>query len=268
MRSVTMSEETSTTKIASELSNKKEKKSHFYTAIAVLGFLFLLAAGVAGYFYYQLKNTDGQKDPNEAVDILKIIEKVIELPEGEAPTLATVTDREKLAAQPFFKRAENGDKILIYSESGQVILYRPSTKKIIDVTTVNVTDEKAPGVPSPETTPAVEPIVPETEGVTSPQEVVDAASLSATVALYNGSAKAGVTNTLETQLNGQFPLLTVALKEKAVKSDYMGNLVVDLSGKNTDLAQKLADSFGGTVGTLPVGEIAPTADILIIVGNK
>jgi hypothetical protein len=51
----------------------------------------------------------------------------------EQPTLASVTDKSKLSDQPFFQKAENGDKILIFVQSRKAILYRPSIKKIIDV---------------------------------------------------------------------------------------------------------------------------------------
>lgn len=63
--------------------------------------------------------------------------KLINLPLGENPTVATVTDIEKLANQPFFNNAENGDKVLIYKTSNKAILYRPSTNKVIEVTVIN-----------------------------------------------------------------------------------------------------------------------------------
>ena len=64
----------------------------------------------------------------------------MELPQGESPTLATVTDKDKLSSEPFFRQAQNGDKVLIYTQAARAILYRPSTKKIIDVTTLAVHD--------------------------------------------------------------------------------------------------------------------------------
>ena len=64
------------------------------------------------------------------------IGKLFALPQDEAPTLATVTDKEKIKDQPFFLRAENGDKVLFYTRFGRAILYRPSEDKIIDVTVI------------------------------------------------------------------------------------------------------------------------------------
>lgn len=238
------------------------KKNRALSAIVVLAVLLCLAVGIAGYFYYQYKyvaTVNGQVD--EVASLTKIIGAMIELPEGETPTLATVTDKEKLIGQPFFQKAENGDKVLIYTNTGRAILYRPSTKKIVDVTTVNV---NAPV----QITPPAEALAIAPQQTTDTTPAVPEVPQSVKIALYNGSAKLGVTNTLEEEIKTKFTDVEIVAKEKAAKSDYSGNLVIDLSGKNAELAKKLAETFGGTVGIVPAGETASQSDILIIVGNK
>ena len=59
--------------------------------------------------------------------------ELITLPTDEEPAIATVSDKNQLGNQVFFANAENGDKVLIYQRSKKVILYRPSTGKIIAV---------------------------------------------------------------------------------------------------------------------------------------
>ncbi len=77
------------------------------------------------------------------------IGKLVELPQNETPTLATVADKGRLAAQPFFKNAENGDKVLIYTQSKKAVLYRPSTDKVIEVASVNLRDgTETPAAPA------------------------------------------------------------------------------------------------------------------------
>ena len=65
----------------------------------------------------------------------------IELPSEEIPTIATVTDLEKLGNQPFFKNAQLEDKVLIYTNAGKVILYRPGEDRVVEVGTVNISED-------------------------------------------------------------------------------------------------------------------------------
>jgi hypothetical protein len=97
--------------------------------------------GAATGAFFDSKKQD-RANTNEIAEITREVSGLIELP-NEQPTLATVTDKNKLEKQPFFEKAENGDKVLIYLSSRKALLYRPSTKKIVDFGTVNIVDAPA-----------------------------------------------------------------------------------------------------------------------------
>jgi len=236
--------------------------------------LLLIATSIASfYFYTQYKKStfdQAKVNQNEVEQIREKIGKLIELPD-EIPTLATINDKAKLEKSAFFNKAENGDKVLLFTNAKKAILYRPSTGKIIDVTVINMTDSTQSTTSSADVqnTQGAEDIskesVPTEEVATPPVET----PASPKITLYNGSMKIGVTNGLEDEIIAKFPEVTIEKKEKAVRSDYTETEVIDLSGKNMDMVQKLAEFVGGKVVTeLPAGEINPGTDILIIVGQK
>lgn len=69
---------------------------------------------------------------------VEAVGKIMELPQ-EKPTIASVSDVTKLpAGQPFFANAKNGDTVLFYNDAKKAILYRPETKKIINVAPILV----------------------------------------------------------------------------------------------------------------------------------
>lgn len=77
-------------------------------------------------------------------DLLRKIGALIDLPKGETPTVANVSDAEAAKKQSaFFNNAQNGDRVLMYVKAGQAILYRPSTNKIILVAPLTFTDSAA-----------------------------------------------------------------------------------------------------------------------------
>jgi hypothetical protein len=104
--------------------------------IAIYVVLALLLAG--GYYMLYQRYNAINKDPTalaneENATIIASVGKLISLPTDETPTVATVLDTSKLGDQAFFKDAQNGDKILIYTQNKKAIVYRPSTNKLINV---------------------------------------------------------------------------------------------------------------------------------------
>lgn len=101
----------------------------------------LVAVGFAGYFWYEasaLKKNPQRAAQQETQKLLANVSALIVLPEGENPTIATVTDPERLKDQPFFAKAQTGDKVLIYTNSRKAILYSPSQNKIVEVAPINI----------------------------------------------------------------------------------------------------------------------------------
>lgn len=133
--------------------NKKVIKN-LIPVIAVVAIL------LAGYFYVQIREL--KKDPNvaaqaEVADLVSKIGKLVLLPEGETPTVATVSDPEALKDQAFFANAVKGDKVLIYAQAKKAILYSVTMNKIIDVAPLNIGNAKAvtpPPAAKDATTPA------------------------------------------------------------------------------------------------------------------
>jgi hypothetical protein len=116
---------------------KRRKLPVFVPIIAVL---VLLSLGVGAYFQFfrSSPSSDDQQSENPAAemevrDLIVAISKLIVLPKGEEPTVATVTDPKKLDDQTFFKDAKAGDKVLLYTKARKAYLYRPSLNLLIEV---------------------------------------------------------------------------------------------------------------------------------------
>lgn len=79
-------------------------------------------------------------------EVVAEVGRLMVLPEGETPILAEVANHDALKDEPFFRFAKEGDAVLLYREAGKVILYRPSEKKIIEVSPFRVTAPAAKNI--------------------------------------------------------------------------------------------------------------------------
>lgn len=235
--------------MSDEKPTKKITPQRVLIGVAIV--LALGGLGAAGYFYYQYRSLTASS--REVADIYKRVSKILELPD-ETPTLATVAEKEKLQEQPFFAKAENGDKVLIFPNAQKAILYRPSSKKIIEV---------APFVTQPVTDQ------PDVNAGAQTAEQPPAEELGpATVTVLNGTTQVGLANVHDDTLKARIPELEIKVKAQARRTDYPGTIVVDVSGKRAALAQQIVDQFGGQVATtMPADEAKPTTDIVVILGK-
>jgi hypothetical protein len=112
--------------------------------IIFLFLLFFLVVLAAGYFF---RNSASYQNPETAgeVENRALVEKVgmiVLLPEGEIPTVATVSDLNALKGQAFFVDAKVGYKVLIYNKAKKAFLYDPLQNKVINIAPVNLNAAK------------------------------------------------------------------------------------------------------------------------------
>jgi len=129
--------------------------------IALSGFVYIiffkpdgntLGVGVPQLGIREVNVGSATEQPVLEEDQKTLIEKVGELvilPKNELPSIATVTDVDKLSDQIFFAKARNGDKVLIYASEKWAVIYRPESNKIVEAASVDVvTSEEISPSPS------------------------------------------------------------------------------------------------------------------------
>jgi hypothetical protein len=115
-----------------------EKKS------VIISFVLLILVAVGGstagiYYYYQYNALLARNnDPNlVAKELLAKVGKLIDLPTGEQPTVATVTNPELIKSQPFFAKAKKGDRVILYPSARLAILFDEAANKIVNFGSIN-----------------------------------------------------------------------------------------------------------------------------------
>lgn len=124
-----------------------ETKHQISPSIAIaLGIISLVAVGAlvsTGLLWNKLSQLQlaGAEASAEAEveSLIGEISEVLALPQGEMPSLITLTEAELEAVrgQAFFANALAGDKLLVYSTNSKAILWRPTAKKIIEASIIN-----------------------------------------------------------------------------------------------------------------------------------
>lgn len=99
----------------------------------LLGAMLLIFLGSLYTAYYFYTKAQPAQTDESAEEVIEAVGKLMVLPEGELPTVATVSNPEKVREQPFFANAEEGNKVLIYVQARKAILYDPKKNRIVEV---------------------------------------------------------------------------------------------------------------------------------------
>jgi hypothetical protein len=254
--------------IVAEIEHETEEKKGIKKMISskpfmiggVVILLIVVAAGVIyGISYFAKDAVNDQTSTQEVQALLEEVGEIVVLPEGETPTIATVTDVEKLSSQPFFKMAQNGDKVIIFGNARQAILYRPSAKKIITMSPIDPNS-----LPQAQDTEATGSATQGSDNITpTPLEKIKVAVLNSTQEA--GLAKKGG-DLLDEDLfdiiaalnaTGEYEKTTVSVINRALVSD------ADIKAITNAIS-----NVPVSTASLPSGEAAPAgADVVIILGS-
>lgn len=219
----------------------------------------LLGVGLSaylGYQYYQTNqflrviSTKQVLNKEEMKGLVEEIGKIVKLPPREDPSVATVTDVNRLKDQPFFAESKNGDRVLVYVNSQKVILYDPMSKKVVNMSPLGaLTTTGSPQQAASSNTPV-------------------SASSQAKIILRNGTSVTGLASKIETEIKQAFPQANIVNKDNTLKDSYEKTMVVVLTKAAQDAGSNLAKLLNGAISELPAGEIKPSgADLLIILGK-
>ena len=129
-------------------------KDFFFRRFYII-LLFVVVICLVLFFVFKdkilSKNTEDVLLNKEVKTLTQRVGEHIFLPEGEVPTIATVSDPEALRGQTFFVDAKKGDKVLIFPNAKKAILYDPIADKIITIAPLNTgSDTKLEPTPKEE----------------------------------------------------------------------------------------------------------------------
>ena len=210
---------------------KKEGQTKHKWVHIVAGVTVFAIMGMSPAVYFYNKYTQTQKLVQNPGAVAKekeqeVIDKVgahVDLPKGERPSIATVSNKEKLAGQPFFDKAENGDKVLIYENAKKAYIYRPSTDRVVNI--------------APIINPFGETVASEATGE---GEVAAEATASAdvepleapiSIMVYNGTGTSGLARKMSAQIE-ELVAAADTSTGNAESADYQETIVVDVDGSN------------------------------------
>lgn len=243
---------------------KKVKKffrnKSFLVGTIVISIILIGAGGLYTFLYFQkdAKPTNAQLTSEQIQQLTDEVSRLVVLPEGEVPTIATVTDVDKLTSQPFFRTAQNGDKVLLFGSTKEAILYRPSIGKIIRMAPINQTDIASPSpslAPQANTT-GIPTVTPEVKKIkVAVLNSTKEAGLARKAGLLLDKTKYEIVAT--TNATGEYEATTV--------SKISGNTITDADLRSITAVMA---SVKAQIKTLPTDEVAPTgAEVVIVLGS-
>jgi len=217
---------------------------------------------LGGYFVYQkyFHLTPAEKAKKELAAAVAAVSKLIILPQGDEPVLATVADAKTLIAQQaFFAGSENGDQLLLFPRNLKAILWSPSRNVIVNVGPIQ----------QPQSAPATASNVQTDTPMPAPLTVAATPSVLS-VEIRNGTGKTGYASTVADQIRTYANYSVVKIGD-AAKKDYANTVVFSRSKDDSQkqAVNELALALRAkVVPNLPAGEKSLEADALVILGGN
>lgn len=111
----------------------RKKKIFWITLVAItLVIMYVLIMGAIYKNQMASKKKAQQKEEQQTVDK---ISKLLRLP-NETPIFTTVYNEKDFENNNLFRVVKKGDKILLFINAKQAVIYRPSTNQVIEVVPV------------------------------------------------------------------------------------------------------------------------------------
>lgn len=84
-----------------------------------------------------------QLEQAQVKELITKVSKLIMLPTGEEPVVATINDAAALIKdQVFYKGSKNGDVVLVYQKASKAIVYSPERNMIVNVGPIFLQDQQ------------------------------------------------------------------------------------------------------------------------------
>jgi len=244
------------TKTDSKSNSAIAKKSGMGSALPVLLILVIVGFAWSFYSYQQAKNqlavlTDPKQanelNAKQTEELLAKVSKLVVLPNEKNPVVATINDVEVLAAtQDFYKDANNGDKLIIFTQSRKAIIYNEAQNKLINVG----------------------PILYNSSSGQVTSQTIPADRL--TIDLRNGTKTSDLGVQTRDTLASNYSFLIIRLA-KAANANYTETTIVDQTkdDKKADIVNALQKQLNAkVVKELPVNETTSSAEVVVILGKK
>lgn len=240
--------------------------------VFIVSLFIVLGVGYGVYGkYFHL--TDAERAQKELVAAIEAVGKLMVLPQGDEPVLATVTDAEALIKQQaFFSGSINGDQLLLFPKNMKAIIYSPSREKIINAGPI----EQQPNAEQTRNSGNAEQVQKTQQSSASVPQVSmpsaqEFAAVSAllTVEVRNGTNKTGYAATVAGQIQANNGYAVVKVGD-AENKNYKKTIVVSRvsGGTKSQLVNALASTLSANVvSDLPSSEKNTEADVLVILGE-
>jgi hypothetical protein len=103
--------------------------------VYILSVLLILVSAFGAYSFFAWRHAVTANPTTAQNNLIKTVDDIAVTP-SETPQIATVKDAAKLTSTVLASVAHDGDILLIYNKADRIIVYRPTTHKIVDMLSV------------------------------------------------------------------------------------------------------------------------------------